>query len=162
MTDPINLAISIVALALSAASAAYTWLEHRKAARLRIRDEIIEAIASFDRYRTAYMAMSREREKTGESKEDFEQDAFNSFQKISQLYERLSNSLREHLDSGTYKKFDEAGLIELRCVKQSADSFTAKVEMFFDRFKRFNENRLPEMKEQLKSVHQLLESIQRG
>ena len=158
MRDQLNLLISATALALSIASALYTWFEHRKLSRLRIRDEVVEALAAFDRYETTFMAMSRERDKTGDSKTPAEQSLFDKLETACREFQLLSGDLRILLTRNTIR-FDERAMAELRSVAQMADSLSAKHQVFFDRFRRFNDNRLPEMRDKLESLRQTIASL---
>ena len=161
MTDYIALIISFAALAVSICTAIYSHVDRRRTLHRAAREELLEAIASFDHYETSLMALTREREKADSAAEGLEEKLFEQLNCLSEQFSGLSGELREIL----LKRIDEVDerlLVEIRSAKQMADSSTGKLEMFFDRFKRFNENKLPELRERTEALHRSLAILREG
>lgn len=159
MSEYINLSISFFAVLISLASFVYSWRQYRDGVSVRGRDELIDALNSFSRFKIMHNLMVRERRRTGVELEGYEQELIATFEDMLASQEVLSEAIHVLLGRKNVK-VNQDFLTSLRVAKQGSDSMSHWVDLLFDRFKRFNENRVFELKDKLDSLKADLDEVQ--
>jgi hypothetical protein len=127
-------------------------------AEIKIREELSSTLAVVHRFRIMYEIMVRERKKTGAEIEEHEQEMFSTIQTLFDKYKEFDDMVKLILKD---KKLNVGKnlLSHAYLVKNSVEPLTQWMELLFDRFKRFNENRLPELKEKVDEINATLERM---
>lgn len=147
----VNTFIAILALVLSAVALYYSRIQHLQVEEMRVKGEILSVIKEFRRYGHITSEMRREREKTGFELVQGEVEIFKLFDAMHSLHDRLEEKLKKLLMQRKFK-VDNALLSQALIVKTQTEAMTQHIELLHQRFLRFNQNNIPELKEKLEKI----------
>lgn len=153
--DIFNVAISTTALILSIGSAIYGARQYRASESLRTRDELIEALGAMTRFDIMYNAVRRERAKTGMPTTDFEKEAFEGFDLLQESHKAIRPSIELLLSQNKITPtFKELG--SFRIYRETAIAQTDWLRLLHERFVRYNENKIGELRLKLIEIREKL------
>jgi hypothetical protein len=146
-----NTFIAILALVLSAVALYYSRIQHLQAEEILVKEEILRVIKEFRRYQLIVSEMKREREKTGSELDQGEIKLFQQFDSMHSQQDQLEDLLEIMLMRKKFKANNEL-LSQALITKTKTEAMTQHIELLHQRFLRFNQNKLPELKERLDKI----------
>lgn len=147
----VNTFIAILALVLSAVALYYSRIQHLQVEEIRVKGEILSAIKEFQRYRHIVSEMKRERGKTGCELDQGEVEIFKLFDTMHSLHDQLEEELNKLLMQKKFK-VDNVLLSHALIVRSQTEAMAQHIELLHQRFLRYNQNKLPELKEKLERI----------
>ena len=154
----INLIISLLAIILSVIAIVFGWRAHSIQSCQRKREIISDLIGSLKKFSHTYEIMLQERKKTGSEICDDEERMFLKLDSFSEVSDELTEKMTKALQNKKFNLKDHE-ISQALIVKQYSESLTTWLEFRHDRFKRFNDNKISELKEPFKKLSAIFEKI---
>lgn len=151
LMDIMNLSLSIIAIIISIMAIIFGRRQHAKDVDRRNHEVLSEVLSSFSRFKQIHEVMLREREKTGAEMDGAEKEIFTMFKTLETINEELTEKIIELL-KGRKFTFSEQDWAQILIVKQHCDAMSNWVELRYDRFKRYNDNRVTELKDSMEKL----------
>lgn len=159
--EKLNLAISLLAIIFSVIAIAFGWRQHSIQSTQRKREIISDLIVSLKKFSHTYEVVMHERTKTGRAICDEEEHVYSTLKAFSEISDDLIKKMAKSL---TDKKFilKDHEIGQALIVKQHSESLTIQLEFIHDRFKRFNDNRISELREPFQKLSAIFENLGRA
>ncbi|MDH4133884.1 MAG: hypothetical protein OEV31_03775 [Gammaproteobacteria bacterium] len=157
--ETINTIIALLALVISVVALAISRRQYLHDTEIKYREELSGILAVFAKFRTTYSLMKRERDKTGAEITEYEEEIFSQAEKLCNLQDEVEGLIKKALEQDVIK-YDRALFSQAKVFRDQTEGLSHWVEHMFDRFKRFNENKLPELKKKIDEIQKKLDSLQ--
>ena len=152
--DFVNLSISLGALVISLIALLFSKHQYTRESQIKIREELLMAVASFQKYRNIYDVMIRERKKTGNVVDEYEQEVLDDLEEFENKMKETEENIKRLL---VRKRINIAleDLSHIRLTHHHAESMTQWAEFRYERFKRFNENQIQLLKDKVERLQEM-------
>ncbi|MBN1008881.1 hypothetical protein [Amphritea pacifica] len=156
--ESISLLTSLFAIAISLLALFWSRKQYLLDSEIKMRQELSSFILLAQRLDDSFYLMERERNKTGIPMDDGELAIFERHKEMLGVVDETRDELKSLLEKENLK-YDKMLMNHLFILKSHSEGIIEWCERRFDRFSKFNENKIVEMKEKVEEMQEIAKFV---